>query len=544
MLRRILDLLSRPRWQLALLLVGAAGVHAWLTATAIGDPYLSMPIGDEEYFHAWASAIASGTLASPTAFVTGPLFAYWLGALYSVFGDSVSTVLVANAVLGVATVALVWGTAYRVAGPRAAAIAGVLVAVCRAPLFYEGAPDKTALVLFLSALALFAIAWAEDHPSWRRSFLAGLAAGAAALAHPLLLVLVPVVAVHSALLHGVRTSIRTTAPYAGAALLAISPATIHNWVVSGDPVLISANSGMTLYIGNHRANATGLYEPPPFSGPYMDAEVSGFWREAERRTGRSLRAAEVSSFWTREALREMSGDPRLSLTRFLRRLRWTVNSEETTDSRTYEFYTERLPVLRFAPWGFGFIAVLGLVGAALAIRERRLRVLVGFSVVYAVVLSAYIVYGRYRLPLIVPFAILAGSLPATLGVLLRERRTRSLAGGTVFAVVAAGLVFGQVLPKTTSFFLDYNHLGYRYLKAGRTAEALAEFEKAVTVRPGNSPDVVPVALQLAWFFAARGDGARAIRLLETVGRARPGEPAIAETLSELRARGGAPGAQR
>jgi 4-amino-4-deoxy-L-arabinose transferase-like glycosyltransferase len=373
------EILARPRVQLVLLLGSCVALHAWHLAHALRDPYLQHRVVDEAFFHSWGSAIASGTLTSDLPFFTSPLFAYWLGLIYTVAGDSVATVVVANAILGVATVALTWEAARRIVGLRAALLAGILVAACRAPMFYVALPEKSALVLFLTALCIFSFAWAEERPGSRRFVVAGVAAGAAALAHPLMLLMAPAVAVHVlAKMRGARHAVLPVVLYAAGALAAVLPATVHNFAKSGEGILVCWNGGAALYAGNQSWNRSGTYAPPPFSSATIQSEIFDYWREAERRVGHPMRPGETSAFWTREALREMWKDPALTAERFVRRLHWTFGDDELQDSRTFSFYAERLPSLRFLPWGFGVVALLGSLAGLAAARDRRVVFLLVF----------------------------------------------------------------------------------------------------------------------------------------------------------------------
>ncbi len=543
LVRRAGETLSRPRAQLALLLAVTALVHAVHVGSALRDPYLQSRVGDEAHYDTWGRAIAGGALTSDTAFLTSPLYAYWLAALYRLAGDSLAIVQFANAALVLGTVALTWAAAYTWTAPcgrgraLAASIAACLVAFSRVVLFHESTGDKTALVLLLTAGAIYAVIRADERPSLRRWALAGAIAGLAALAHPLLLVLVPSVAIHSFAAAGwSRAAVRVAVAHALGAAIAIVPATLHNAVRSHELIPVCSNGGMGLYIGNHAGNVTGLYTSPPFSVANVESERDAFQREAERRTGRAMGPGEVSRFWTVEAVREMADNPRLSFQRFLRKLRWTVNDEELTDTRTYSFYVARLRVLRVFVWDFGLVAFLGLLGAVLAVRDRRATALTSFVALYALALASFFVFGRYRLPMIVPLAILAGTIPMRLGEIARSWRARTWALAVVTCVAVGAAVFGSVLPSPEeSFFPDYYNQGNRYVRLGQPERALAEYEKAISIRPGDHPAVTRTALFLVEAHLQRGDRASAIRVLGEAIRVRPSDPALHAKLSALAA---------
>ena len=346
--------------------------------------------------------------------------------------------------------------------------------------------------------------------------------------------LVPAFAVHAlASGRGARRALSTAAAYTAGALLAVLPATLHNFTKSGEVILVCWNGGAALYAGNESWNTTGMYAPPPFSSATIQSEIHDYWREAERRVGHPMRPGETSTFWTREALQEMRASPALSAGRFARRLRWAFGDYELQDSRTFSFHAERMTSLRVLPWGFGIVAMLGLLGALAAARERRLVFLHVFMGGYAAALAFFFVYGRYRLPLLIPLAILGGTVPGRVATLLRDRRHGALAAGGAVAILIATLVFARPFSHQESFFQDFNNLGVAYQEEGMIDEALAEFEKAVTVRPGDDPRVSQASTELALLFWRRGDHERAKRLLRDVLRARPGDEEVGSVLATL-----------
>lgn len=530
--------LAREATWLALLLGAAALLHLAHAAVAARDPYLAFRVGDEAFYDGWARRIAAGALVGDRPFFTTPLFAYVLAGLYRLRLDGLAAILAVNAALGVATAWLTFLAARRLAGPTAALWACAIVAFARPVLVYEGAPEKTTLVLFLCAAALAAAAWAAESPTWRRALATGALAGVAGLAHALALLLLPAFAVHLAVNGGLRRALRPAAVAVAGALAALAPATLHNAVTGGGLVLVCWNGGQSLYVGNHLGNATGLYTSPPFSRATIEEEERAFRDEAARRAGRPLRADEASAFWTRQALREMAAAPGLTAARFLRKLRWAVNQEELADTRSYPFYAGRLPTVRWLLWDFGAPAVLALLGAAALWRRRWAALPLAFAALYAVALGVFFVYGRYRLPLLLPAAILAGALLASARELLAERRPAVWALRAGAAALAVLVVFGPVLPRSPeSFFPDHFNQGRRLLVAGRTDEALVELEKAITVKPGDHPALGPVALDLAQLHLARGDRAAALRVLAEAARARPADPALAAALAKLGATG-------
>jgi len=243
-------------------------------------------------------------------------------------------------------------------------------------------------------------------------------------------------------------------------------------------------------------------------------EEKDFIAEAERRTGRTMKPAEVSSFWFRQARIDIAADPRLALNRFWRRCRRTLGSEEKTDTRSFEFYKERHGVLGLPLWGFGFVSLLGMTGFAWAARTRTLMFCALFTLLFVVGISAILVYGRYRLPLLVPLSLGAAAALSKTAELLRQRRTVVLATIGISAAVLSWFVYAPVPPgDPVNFVIDYNNQGNRYWDQRRYDLALAEYEKALHVRPGNNPALPRLYLGLGRIYAKRGEFQRSEELL-------------------------------
>lgn len=520
---------------LGVMLLLAAAVRLVAFFPTLDDPYLHFRQGDEEFYHRWALDILDGTWGRTPAFHTSPLYAYFLALAYAAGGQSIAYIRLLNLLMGLGSVCLVSLAARHFLKPSAAVLATLLYGLCTAPIFYEWLPEKTSLTLLLTALSFFLIARAGARDTPAHWLLAGLAVGLAALAHTTLLVLVP-----SGWLHLTFGRARTRAAgltsvafFTLGALLGIMPATIHNYAQSRDFVLISYNLGTTFYLGNHAGNRTGRYSSVPFARSNENSEETDFNREAERRAGRALKPSEISGYWVRQGLAEIGDNPQLAARRFWRRIRWALGAEEASDTRTFEFYAQRYPVLGPPLWGFGAVSFLALFGVLSTWRDRRSLVCLLFVVFFAFGLSSVLVYGRYRLPLLVPLSILAAKAPGGIFDLLRRRRWPVVLALGIAAGGIGWFTFGPVLSEyPNSHFTDYNNQGNRYLDLGRLDLAVAEYDKALTVQPGKHAAVPGLFGWLVRQYTARGQAPRAEDLLGRVIARYPNDPEARQRLTE------------
>ena len=184
----------------------------------------------------------------------------FVAALYAVFGVSVRIPLIANAVLGGATVGLLGALGARLLGRRIGLLAALLYAVWPGNVYYAAVlMTETAftflLVLFLSLLALAGAPETRRRGPWFAA--AGLVLGLCAYVKAEPLILAPVVLLY------VWTIERAPGPFLrnAALTLAVTAAVLVPWSLRNHAALgrylpLSGNGGGIAWLGNH-PGATG-----------------------------------------------------------------------------------------------------------------------------------------------------------------------------------------------------------------------------------------------------------------------------------------------
>ena len=189
--------------------------------------------------------------------------------------------------------------------------------------------------------------------------------------------------------------------------LVLLPVVARNYVVTGGFYLTTSQFGPNFYIGNNPA-ADGTYMAlrPGRGAPEFERQDAT--ELAERALRRSLTPAEVSSYWTEQALTYITSQPGDWLALVGRKVALLWNSSEMLDTESQETYEEVSPVLRLlAPVGhFGVVVPLALLGLLASWTERRrLWPLFALLAAYAASVVLFYVFARYRFPL-VPFLLL------------------------------------------------------------------------------------------------------------------------------------------
>lgn len=461
---------------LGVLLLVALGTRiGYLAAQPAGDPTFAHPAMDGEYYTAWAHALLDPATPAPEgAFYRAPLYPYWLAAVLGLTGGNIAFVYFLQHLL-VLLAAVFLGLAVRdEAGDLAAlcAVAGLLL--YHPSVFFASRPLGEALALALAAAALFSVTRA----GWSAPVVGGVLVGAATLARPNLLLLVPLWGI----LLVARRRLRDGFAFVVLAGLAILPAAWHNYRESGHFVPVSANAGLTFFHGNGPgAGATGVL-PPGASGNAMvqRAEATALARAA---TGRALDPVEADRYWGREALRARLADPagtlRLVGTRaglLIANPEMPLDDTPGIDGNTWRFAT---------PLPFAF--VFALAAAGVFARGRR-----GFGGPFAASLLAaagaspllFYVTGRYRFlfaaVLCVPAGIGAASL---LRAQDRGRLVRTVAAGIL--AFALSWLFPATSPYRTGTAVALANRADAWKELGGLDAARADLERALALDAGS-----------------------------------------------------------
>jgi 4-amino-4-deoxy-L-arabinose transferase-like glycosyltransferase len=481
------------------------------------DPLFLSPQMDALYHHEWALAIAAGREFIADAFFRAPLYPYFLGLLYKLFGANLMVVRIIQALIGSATCGLTYLLALRLLRPQAPSsdaanrrvfvsprhvpvIAGLVMAAYPLAIWYDGELLLEGLLTFLVVLGFVLLLRSRDND--RQWWLPGIVFGLAALTRPNVLAFVAVLPVWLFLDFGVREqSSRLSGKAAaslpqskdawtrlaffwGAAAVVILPVTVRNYVVSRQFVPIAWQAGTNFVIGNN-PESDGVTAIVPGTraswwGGYDDVK-----RLAEQAAGRPLKGAEIDRYWMAKGLEFWRKQPGKALGLLARKtFLWFAGYEVGNESDLYgvkrhSFINYLFFNSRFLKFPFGILLPLALAGVWLLRRQwRRFLPLYLFVAAYSLSFIVFFVTSRYRTPMIPVVAILAAiGLIGLIGPI--PRRERGIALGIALAAFLLLNANFAAAGRVTS--PDQNHfaaaLGLH--QQGRDDEALRELRMAL-----------------------------------------------------------------
>lgn len=477
-------------------------VHIWQIRDS---PFFDVLIGDSRAYDLWAREIAAGDWVGHEVFYQAPLYPYFLGILYSIFGRDLLLVRICQAVIGSLAAVLLGLAGSRFFSRRVGIIAGLALALYAPAIFFDGLLQKSVLDVFFICLMLWllsrsitksqrtGLALSDALGEVRRGvegFWLGLTAGALSLTRENALVFIIVILIWIAT-RPIPSRARLNA--AGVFLLGLAmllvPVGVRNSVVGGGFYLTTSQFGPNLFIGNN-PRADGTYMSLRFGRGAPEYERQDATELAEQATGRRLTPGEVSSYWTDRALTFITGQPVAWLKLVARKIALVANATEMVDTESQESYAEWSLPVRVTGYvsHFGVLVPLAFIGIVVTWPERsKLWVLLAMLGAYAASVVLFYVFARYRYPL-VPFLLLfaAAGVVAIRDVLRASsvrRATTLLAGTAALAIVANWPILSRDLMRA----ITENNLATVLQAEGRTDAAADHYRRAIAVRPDYAP---------------------------------------------------------
>ncbi|MBW2389484.1 MAG: tetratricopeptide repeat protein [Deltaproteobacteria bacterium] len=470
-----------------------------------GSALLEFVLGDAKNYVAWGLDIASGNWLGDETFYQAPLYPYFLGSLFSIFGEDLFAVRIFQLFVGAASCALLSLAGWRFFSKSAGIAAGFMLAIY-APAFYADAMiQKSVLDIFLVCMSLWLLSVISTRLDGRACLGLGLALGTMMLSRENALVF-PFVLVPWLLLRDGRSRRQRStmvALFLTGISLVLFPVALRNWVVGGEFHLTTSQFGHNLYIGNNPA-ADGTYAPllPGRGDPRIERQDA--IDLAESALGRTLTPSEVSGFYTERALRYIREDPIDWLALMSRKVALVFTSIEMVDTEDQYTHAESSVVLQLAGtlFHFGVLAPLAVLGLIITWRRRAILVpLYLLFAAYTATLVVFYVFARYRLPL-VPFLALFAGAGVTKGRTYLTESSRAVIARSLLAVfVVAVFCNWPIADKQYMRSVTHYNLANELAGVGRVDEAIGEFRKAVALHAGNALAVH----NLGALLAGRGD---------------------------------------
>ena len=458
------------------------------------SPIADMVIEDSKVYNDWARRIAGGEWVGSEVFYALPLYPYFLGLIYTIFGYHLQLAKFIQVLLGTLNCFLLFRLGRRLFNPVVALLAAFFMAGYSWLVVYDSAILSPVLIIFLNLSVLLLLHYLkEKNKGWAAWLGGGLLVGLTTAASAHILLFAPLVIIW--LLSSFpsvswRKKSTAAATFLFGVIAVIGLITCRNWQVGRDFVPLTAHGGINFFIGNN-PHSRGVFEPPPIlrsgGATLRDDSV----KLAQKALGRPLKPSEVSAYWFDQGRQFIKTRPGLYLRLLWKKFVIFWDGLEIADVIHPYFFESYAPVVKLPLFIFRVIAPLALLGIFLSWKLRK-KLLLLYLFVSAYMLSTvlYFINSRYRLPL-VPLLMLFGAYTVYWWwEKAREKKLHLILVSLIPLLLFVYFVNPGAWPYGKDherFVLNmgagYNHLGTFYSQKGDLDRALIEFRKALELEP-------------------------------------------------------------
>jgi tetratricopeptide (TPR) repeat protein len=470
----------------------AAALRVLLVVTAGDHAYFQIPVMDMAYHDTWARRIAAGDFWGTDAFFRAPLYPYFLGLVYKLVHGSTFGARLLQAGVGGGSAALCFLVGREFFDRRVGAAAAAALATLWTAIYFDVELLLVVLEIPLGLAFIYAVGRALRQASVGWAAAAGAALGLGAITRPNVLVVGAVIwlafvaARRLRRLSGRRILVMLAVLY-GVAGVFVAATGVRNYLVAREPILISWQGGVNLWIGNN-PSADGMTAIAP--GTYGD-----WWRGhyetirmAEEAEGRALSRAEIDRYYLRRTVDFFRKDTASALKLLGRKAYLLTNAYEVANNFDLYYLKREFKLLRYDPVSLYVILPLAFFGAGAYLREgRRLAPLYLFAVAYSASVILFFVNARFRMPVVPYLCIFAAA--AFFYLWDRLRRWRRLQILWRVGALAALFLYCDADPfgiGNRSGYEAQAHytMGSIYLARGDLESAEAEYLEALEI-PGS-----------------------------------------------------------
>jgi 4-amino-4-deoxy-L-arabinose transferase-like glycosyltransferase len=480
-------------WLAVILLAGLVLRGLYLRECA-AKPDFARPIRDAAYHDYWARGLVTGDWTPPhnlpdpqlnrTPYFRPPGYPYFLAAIYRLFGVSPWAPRIVQLLLGVVNALLAFALGRRWFDEKTGLLFAAFMSFSWIFIYFECELLPPVLLVTFTLLTMYALGLLAERDRPGIALAAGGVLGWYALFLPNALLFAPVAAGWVAW----RTRrVRSALAFAAGVALALAPATIRNYAVSREFVLISANGGINLFFGNND-QSNGVDPSGPGVGAWSCFEYPDIVRRIEQEQGSKLSYRAADAYFVRRAWTFVKEQPARALRLTARKACLFWGPREVGNEKDDESERAHSVLLRNLPFPFPLVLAFALVGAGLLVGEGRGRppgaALAG-ALIGTIFLSylPFFVAARYRVPILPLLLLFAAHAVERFDFFVTHRQTgrllRWLAAGAVFYAIAAA-DFGLYVSRTNRWHSDR---GIALANGERWEDAAAEFRLAAESDP-------------------------------------------------------------
>ncbi len=386
-----------------------------------------------------------------------PLYKYFLGIIYWIFGRNFHAIWAVQFVMGSSAAALLFLTASKLFNKWTALICGLFYAMYPQNLFYEGNMIRAALTECLAVILFYFLLRFKEEKHFKFAVFSGTFLSLIIQCRPNTATLLPFIIyfVYSEALKNlaVKIKVKHYLCFFGALTLVGVPLMVRTLIIHEKFVFYDASGPQTLLAGNL----------PEYAGVGWDIAD---YTEKALKMANEYGDSNAKVFGV--IVKTFIESPFEYCKLYGRKIYWFFNNYEFPSNVNYYLYQNFSPVLKNPLGNFSLLAALAFVGIFLTAGKYR-RLLLIYFFAAGLTLSVIIVYptSRFRMP-VVPFLMVFAS--HTLYYIYHMLRRRRIIQPVLCVAAMALIIFLLKTPDTYSHKIravDYGNLAGAYVAGSK-----------------------------------------------------------------------------
>ncbi|MBI5024068.1 MAG: tetratricopeptide repeat protein [Candidatus Omnitrophica bacterium] len=454
------------------------------------------PGGDVLYYQQWAKDIARGDWLGSETFWGLPLYPYFLAVLERWSLGNGFFIRLAHIFLGSLNCVLVYLIARRIFQKEAALLSGFLTAASFTLIHYDWLMVPVPLLIFCGLMIVLAFLNKDKIKTWQARGIVGLLVGITALGDGKILIFAVLALIYlfwkerpaagrqgRASPAAGKKIVKVFLPLVMGVFIVLGLTGLRNKIVGGDWIWVSAQNGLSFYVGNN-PRAAGVFENPDFIRPTHGGQDEDQVIAAEALAKRKLSPAQVVQFWRGRALCFITNDPMNYLRLLVRKFKlFFTDTEYAYDidmllQRDWKRYLDINPLPLVFP-----LALMGIFLARLREETVPMNIMILSQLLFTLI---FFLTDRHRAT-ILPFLIIYES--RALVWLVGQARLKRIK--PVLATVGALIVFAAIfrpqnMAQAQAAFYRVTKSGAVYERRKDFVKAREQYARALELRPGDT----------------------------------------------------------
>lgn len=395
-------LLKGEHAALLLVLLCAFAFRIYFLLLVRKDPAFLMPVVDSLEYQSWAEDILKGNFLWTQLTYHPPLYAYFLAALYKVFGYGTLKIALVQYAMAVAGIALLYLIAKRIVNRAVALLSSIFMATYWFFVYAQTFLFSENLAYILNILLVYLLVVWKD--SVKKYLACGVLLGLSMVSRPgLMLLPFLLLAWFIARRLPARRVVQFFFVFFIGLVMVILPVAVRNYMISGEFVLLRTQVGCTLYLGNN----------PDFKGTSIRLEVGKDWEDfismPSRVLGRQVKETEADVFFIKETIAVIKRAPVRWLKLIAGKFFSVLMGRDFLTSEDVYFYDKYIVASTpFAAVSTRLLCILAGAGVVLSFTFARRFLLLYVVILSEIFLLFFQIKSRYLIP-VMPFVVIFSS---------------------------------------------------------------------------------------------------------------------------------------